>query len=185
MKYSLIFVLALCSCSRLSLEDYSAYRSANDQKYQAAITQDKTEYKVSYVPIEELVVMNSTDFPKAELKKEYKEMKAAEASSFKLRIARENQTAANRQLQKELTEYLAIDFKKDVVAVTNSGDTLHCSHYLFIPNGGMGNAELFEIDFPCKVNGIEEIIINSKFYSDSIIRIKLTDFKKEYPTLKF
>lgn len=185
MKYSLIFVLALCSCSRLSLEDYSAYRSANEQKYHVSHTQNKTEYQISYVTVEEIVALNRNDFPKSELKSEYKKMKVAESSSFKLRIIHNDQMSANKQLQKELMEYLAVDFKQDVKAIGSSCDTILCSHFLFIPNGGMGNSQQFEFDFPCRINDLKELIITSAFYDDSIVKINLNDFKKEYPTLKF
>ena len=185
MKYAIILCLGLVSCSRVTLEKYAEYRSANDFQYNIDTLANETTYRLTYVPIEEIVVSNVGSLSKEELKAEYHKMKLVNMSSFQLRMSSNILSKSSNKSQKtEQMEYYAVEFKKHIKAINNLGDTLDCSNYLLLQNGVMGGQLMFEFDFQNQINAIQEIVLNANDPKNTEVRIDLSAFHRKYPTLK-
>jgi len=182
MKLILITTIILVSCSRLSFKQYTEYKTANATNYTIDTLVAHSSYNLVYVPLEDIIAANETTLERRELKAEYAKMKSVQSSSFQLTIR--STTALQKQEKILQAEYFSIHMKKDIKAVTLSGDTLECRHFLFIPNGSIGNEFVFEMDFQSEIGNLSHILFSTEFPEKSHFKIDLKHFHKNYPSLK-
>jgi hypothetical protein len=181
-----ILVLILMGCAKkLSPASYLDFQNENKTDFSLEL-ESKAKYQINYITPEQIIAENFDATKKEEAIVEIKRMKENQISLFKLSISVNtgNLFSQNTAPRSEQMEYYSIEFKKQILAVTKSLDTISCQGYFFEAGGGFGPNSHFEFYFPNEIGEINEIIIYPKYLESKSLNIDLSNLHHEFPELR-
>lgn len=170
---------------KLSPGSYLDFQNENEADFYVEL-EGTAKYGLNYVTPEQIIAENYDATKKDEAIVEFKKMKENPVSLFKLQISVKSgnlfsQNSVPRSVQ---MEYYSIEFKKQILAVTKSLDTIACEGYLFEAGGGFGPNSHFEFYFPKKIDEIKEVIVYPKYLESKSLIISLSSLHHDYPELR-